>query len=417
MLWKGRVAMGKSSTTAAVLLAGVVPVLVATAPPVLAAGPAGHPDTPRVCAHPPRPANPDATADAVAVHTYLWRLTCGSPRFADGVVSGQNVGHGSQATDPDGWFGYPRLVAELARDTGRYVGVVGVDYEHDQVFTPAQLSVANDVLVGHERRGGLVAVTWSPLSPWLNDERDIEADPGTWTDTRTDAGQLDGVELADLFDPATPAGEAWRRKLARVADALAELRDAGVTVLWRPMQEMNGWWFWWGTTLQPDEPSVYVRLWRDMYRYLTQERRLDNLLWVYSPASRPVDPAERETTRVKPAAWAYPGADVVDVVAGTSYQDDLLIPDYPEYLRLPEVVGEAEYSAGLRGEHDRDGDLDTTRYADRLREDYPAVAYWVSWHDFPWSDTENAWLSLASNRRAGELLADPYVITADELPR
>lgn len=74
------------------------------------------------------------------------------------------------------------------------------------------------------------------------------------------------------------------------------------------------------------------------------------------------------------------------------------------------MIGVGEYSAALRGAHDRAGDLDTTGYASRLRADYPAVAYWISWHDFPWSQTESAWLSLAGNRRAAELLADPYVI-------
>jgi mannan endo-1,4-beta-mannosidase len=370
-----------------------------------------------VCAEAPRPANPRATGETVEVHRYLWALTCGADGVTDGVVAGQNVGHGSQAADPEGWFGYPRLVAGLAEESGHHVGIVGVDYEHDQVFTPAQLAVANQVLIEHERRGGLAAVTWSPSSPWLNDERDIEAAPGTWTDTRTDAGQLDGVEnLRDLLDPATGAGEVWQRKLTRIADALTTLRDAGVVVLWRPMQEMNGFWFWWGTTVHGDDASVYGDIWRHMYRYFTDERGLDNLLWVYSPASSQMTYAGQPVPNVRPAAWAYPGTEVVDIVAGTSYHDELLIPDYPDYLALPEVVGQGEFSAALLGEHDRDGDLDTRLYATRLREDYPATAFWVSWHDYPWSEAESAWLSLAGNQNAAELLDDPYVITAEELP-
>jgi mannan endo-1,4-beta-mannosidase len=408
--------MRKATSAALTVLVSAGVILPGPATASVEAHPAGGPARAEVCAHPPRTANRQATAEARAVHAYLWRLTCNSRRGANGVISGQNVGHGSQAVDPDGWFGYPRLVAQLADDTGHYVGVVGVDYEHDQVFTPAQLSIANDVLIGHEDLGGLVAVTWSPLSPWLNDERDIEGNPGTWTDTRTDAGQLDGVEdLRDILDPTTAAGEVWQRKLARVADALAELREAGVVVLWRPMQEMNGFWFWWGTTVHGNDSSVYKDIWRHMYDYFTNERGLDNLLWVYSPASSRLSFDGQPVPNVQPAGWAYPGSDAVDVVAGTSYHDELLIPDYRDYLRLPEVIGEAEYSAGLLGEHDRDGDLDTTRYAARLRHDYPAVAYWVSWHDFPWSETDNAWLSLASNQRADDLLNHPYVITAEEL--
>jgi mannan endo-1,4-beta-mannosidase len=138
---------------------------------------------------------------------------------------------------------------------------------------------------------------------------------------------------------------------------------------------------------------------------------------VYSPSAFPPDPADQIASNIRAAAWSYPGSEYVDVVAGTSYNDDLLIPNYQDYLQLPEVIGEAEYDEGLLGAHDRAGDLDTTLYATRLRADYPAVAYWISWHDFPWSDTETAHLALISNLRATDLLNDPHVINADAIPR
>lgn len=298
------------------------------------------------------------------------------------------------------------------------MGIVSVDYEHDRVYTPEQLATANQYLIAHARRGGLVTVTWSPLGPWMNDELDLEGNPGDWTDTRTNAAFLSGgADLRDVIDPTTEVGKVWRRKLERIADALAELRAAGVVVLWRPMQEMNGYWFWWGHLLQGDDSTAYQDIWRDMFRFFTYERRLDNLLWVHSPAQNRDSADGEQAAWVKDSDWAYPGTRYVDVVAGTAYRDDLHIPNYGDYLALPEVVAMAEFSAALMGEHDRDGDLDTTLYATRLREDYPAVAYWVSWHDFPWSETEDANLSLVGNLRVEELFADPYVLTADDLAR
>jgi mannan endo-1,4-beta-mannosidase len=360
-----------------------------------------------VCAHRARTANAHATANAVATYRYLYSLTCGTaPR--DGVVSGQNVGHGSQAADTTGLLGYQRLIGDLAQQAGHYVGIAGIDYEHDFVFTPQQLSTANQVLIGHARRGGMVTVNFSPQSPWLNDD----TVPGVWTNTRTDNGQLDGVNLADILDPTTPAGTVWQRKLSRVADALTQLRNAGVTVLWRPMQEMNGYWFWWGTTLQRTDASIYIRLWRGMYDYFTRVRHLDNLLWVYSPSAYPPDPAQQTALNIRPAAWSYPGDSYVDIVAGTSYEDDLTIPNYQDYLRFPKVIGEAELGPNLSGTEVLAGSLDTTLYATRLRQDYPAVAYWVSWHDYYVSATDTAHLSLISNQNAAALLNDPYVINA-----
>ena len=66
------------------------------------------------------------------------------------------------------------------------------------------------------------------------------------------------------------SGEAWNRHasgdapptmpIRAIADALLELQKAGVVVLWRPMQEMNGNWFWWGIASPPtchDRPYPY----------------------------------------------------------------------------------------------------------------------------------------------------------------
>lgn len=308
------------------------------------------------------------------------------------MISGQNIGHGSQATDTSGLLGYQRLIGQLAQQSGHYAGIAGLDYEHDFIFTPQQLAAANQVLIEHSQRGGLVTINFSPQSPWLN-----------------------GVNLGDILNPATPAGQAWQRKLTRIADALTQLRDAGVVVLWRPMQEMNGYWFWWGTTLQKDNASIFIQLWRNMFQYFTQVRHLDNLLWVYSPATYPADPAQQIAQNIRSAAWAYPGDGYVDIVAGTSYDDNLLIPNYQDYLQIPKVIGEGEYGPSLSGTHVLAGDFDTTLYATRLQQDYPAVAYWVSWHDYPLSDTETAHLSLIGNQNAASLLSNPYVINADAI--
>ena len=51
-----------------------------------------------------------------------------------------------------------------------------------------------------------------------------------------------------------------------IAWFLAQLREAGVPVLWRPYHEMNGGWFWWGKkTGQPG----YAALYRMLFERLT----------------------------------------------------------------------------------------------------------------------------------------------------
>jgi mannan endo-1,4-beta-mannosidase len=139
--------------------------------------------------------------------------------------------------------------------------------------------------------GGLVTISLAPLNPWVNDETDIAK----------------GVRAA------------WMRKLDRVAGALAELRDAGVVALFRPMQEMNGNWYWRGMSSHPSDPGPYFRVYRHMRDYFENEKKLNNLLWVYSPNATLGQ--DSSSSWMRSVGRAYPGNDYVDIVAGTNYDD------------------------------------------------------------------------------------------------
>lgn len=84
-----------------------------------------------------------------------------------------------------------------------------------------------------------------------------------------------------------------------VAKELQTLRDAKVPILWRPLHEASGGWFWWGDC----SPDSYCKLYRLMYEKFTKEYELDNLIWVWNGQS---------------GQW-YPGDDVVDLVGEDIY--------------------------------------------------------------------------------------------------
>ena len=258
--------------------------------------------------------DPDASADAKAIQRYLAALTNGD---IPGVISGQNAGHGSQINDPSGFVGYASLLQSLGQATGQLPAIVGIDYEHDSIFTPAQLAAANLTLAAHWQAGGLVTINWAPQNPWLNDESDLAANPGVWTNTRTQGNNMANVKLAQLVDPASAIYPVWRRKLDRIATALQDLQQAGVVVLWRPLQEMNGTWFWWGSSTQPGDSAAYAAIWQDMHRYFTHDKGLHNLLWVYSPSAGPASatppcsskrarPVARHASTCRPAGSTCP---------------------------------------------------------------------------------------------------------------
>ena len=107
---------------------------------------------------------------------------------------------------------------------------------------------------------------------------------------------------AVLADPTSDKYKALIADIDLIAVQLKKVDAAGIPVLWRPLHEADGTWFWWGAK----GPDSFKRLWRIMYDRLTNYHQLHNLVWVMT----------NETP-----SW-YPGDDVVDVVGIDAYPTD-----------------------------------------------------------------------------------------------
>jgi mannan endo-1,4-beta-mannosidase len=324
-----------------------------------------------------------------------------------GAISGQNAGHGDEITD-DAWYrGYRTMIEALYQKTGEWPGIIGDDFEWSRSFTPTQLSDANEVLINYARAGGIVMVTLTPLNPWFHDETDITAKPGSDKGPESAlSGLPPGASLDDLLNPEKPVHAAWMRKLDRIAGALQELRDAGVVVLFRPMQEMNASWYWWGISSHPSDPGPFIRVYRAMHDYYSNEKGLDNLLWVYSPSSTHGNDI-RTSTVFRAVDWDYPGDDYVDIIAGTNYADDMSIADYTVYVNMGKPLGIAEYEP----ENYSTGNWDTSLLIKRIKNDYPRIAFFLCWHGYFGKSG-----ALVDNLNVDILFRDPFVINRDDLP-
>jgi hypothetical protein len=53
------------------------------------------------------------------------------------------------------------------------VAMVGIDYEHDRLFSRQELSEANAVLIAHWKAGGLVTINWAPFNPWVTQDNGV----------------------------------------------------------------------------------------------------------------------------------------------------------------------------------------------------------------------------------------------------
>ncbi len=144
-------------------------------------------------------------------------------------------------------------------------------------------------------RGGVNTVTWHLNNPVTG---------GTaWDVTRA----------VRFILPDSSLEETYKSELQNIARFFKELRnDQGirVPVIFRPFQENNGNWFWWGKgRCSADE---YIRLWRFTVSYLRDSLQVHNLLYTYSTDM--FGTQEQYLER-------YPGDAWVDILGCENYWD------------------------------------------------------------------------------------------------
>ena len=313
-------------------------------------------------------ANPAANAQARRVLDYLTQLPSSGEKR---ILSGQFTDYGPAAN--------LALCDQAFKQTGHWPAMIGLDYaDYSEGQHRLETATVNRLAIEYARQGGLVTISAhlpNPANPRGGGLRDK------------------GVDLDTLLQEGHENHRRWMEELDILANGLNELKEAGVVVLWRPFHEMNGNWFWWGGK----EPASFQKLWRQMFDHFERIRKLDNLLWVYSPNHGD-----------KVAAY-YPGdhyADIVGLDAYTDFVDPSHIKGYREISQLPKPFGFTEF--GPHGASNPPGDYEYPRLLAGLNDHFPRAKFFLAWH--------GKW-SLARNRNAKVLLDDPQVINREELPK
>lgn len=223
--------------------------------------------------------NPNATATSQSVYDYLRSI------WGNHMLAGQ-----MDLTWQDAIDQYQRCI----NDTGRAPALMGYDFmNYGEYWGGISGIQQTEEAIQHWERGGLVAFTWHWRDP--NSPSDVVGE--FYTDSTDFEIPLVNGEL----DTSSTSYTNIEADIALIAEELQTLEDAGVTVLWRPLHEASGGWFWWGRTRTDGVPAAYAQvvLWRHLYERLTNDFGLNNLIWVWNGQS---------------GAW-YPGDDYVDIVS------------------------------------------------------------------------------------------------------
>jgi mannan endo-1,4-beta-mannosidase len=292
-----------------------------------------------------QPANARASADAIRLYSWL-RALPGRP--ARRMLSGQSFGLADAVSRQ-----YEPMFQAIERSTGHSVAIAAGDYG---VVSPARgtsvdLGVMNQALVSHWNRGGLVTLSWRAPNPWTD---------GDATD-RSIVGPF-----SKLTETGKPLNVKWMRELSRVADGLEALQRAGVVVLWRPFNEVNGTQYWWSSRGVKPTPGEFAALWKHMFDYFTNVRHLNNVLWVYSVTPRSGD-------SMRPETYFWPGQTRVDVVSIELSHPGQGIAAWSQLKALAKPLALGDYRPTVAANVCDYGEL-----LDLVRSRFPEIVYFVA---------------------------------------
>lgn len=220
----------------------------------------------------PKLVNENATDNAKRLMSYLCDV------YGNSIISGQYC-----ETGMNGW---ENLM--IYNNTGEYPAILGMDmgyYSQTGVDHNVAISTTEQAIAYWEK-GGIVTLCWH----WLAPEKYIT---GTWYSAfRPEEVRMNLTKMVNGEDPEGLS--LLMKDINNIAMELLEMQEAGVPILWRPLHEASGGWFWWGK----EGADTYKKLYVLLYETLTYEYGLNNLIWVWNGQD---------------AAW-YPGDEYVDIV-------------------------------------------------------------------------------------------------------
>ncbi|MBQ9899269.1 MAG: glycoside hydrolase [Ruminococcus sp.] len=133
--------------------------------------------------------------------------------------------------------------------------------------------------------GGIVGLMWQWRAP-SGEPSVYAAETGFSLGkavTDIDLSMLSQEDIRGLYGEGRITEECYglMLDLDNMAGQLTTLKNRGVPVLWRPLHEASGGWYWWGAS----GSEAYRWLWKLMYTRYTEYFGLDNLIWLWNGQS------------------------------------------------------------------------------------------------------------------------------------
>ena len=318
--------------------------------------------------------NPNADENTKRLYKFLCDI------YGKYSLAGQYADEGRASSE------YEKITAK----TGKTFAVLGLDMGNYSLGSKAHGAESKTVEYAYDwykNACGIVQLCWHWTTP---EDYAVNAGDQPWYSSFYKEGsKLDLDKIMNGEDDA--AYQLLMDDIDNMANELARLRDAGVPVLWRPLHEAAGGWFWWGNC----EPESYKKLWNVMYDKMTNEHNLTNLIWVWNGQ----DPA-----------W-YPGDETVDINGWDIYAGNHV--DSSQSGRFDDMATNYGTKTKLIALTENGCVMDP----DKVFNDNARWLFWGTWSD-PF--TMKLGVVINDEYTTVELLTKAYnherVLTLDELP-
>ena len=378
------------------------------------------------------PVTPNASESARKVYSFL-RENFGKKTISGMMISDQNFNYnyGDMKIIPPGgctpadsckfsdeevsWKGQTDI-AEFYKRSGHYPAIGGFDMlfaaggHHEEGWFRGYTE--NNLLMTEElwKMGGIPTYTWH----WKVGEDTVfytQGSPAGFNNPGCTEGVMGTSGTNTCFnytkafkgDKCQEIDETSQEYKDIVADVdivsgyFKQLQDKGIAVVWRPLHEASGGWFWWGTA----SPECYVQLYRLVFKRMVETNKLNNLIWVWNINT---DPKFGYDYSALNAAW-YPGDEYVDIVAVDIYDplnDHNSAANY--YNKIVSDVGTSKMIA--LSENGAIPDIDS------IAEDKAYWSYWMTWSQ-TWSGN---FLEKTTTEMWKKNLDDERIIALDNMP-
>lgn len=160
-------------------------------------------------------------------------------------------------------------------------------------------------------KNGLVSIMWHwnvPVSEGSNSY-------GFYYTGKNGGNGETSFDISKAVQAGTYENTIVKQNMDVVADRLLALQAKGIPVIWRPLHEGAGGWFWWGAK----GAESYKALWKMMFDAF-KAKGINNLIWVW-------------TTETGDSSW-YPGDAYVDIVGRDIYNNTDSYKLYKQYWSI-----------------------------------------------------------------------------------